>query len=94
MRPVDHQAVVLVMGNVFEAIAILPVIERAVLDLPAALRHAIERLGAYAFLGKVRQSIGLADGPVGFVLAVSHDAHRGPAKISPWIKVVRVPQLD
>ncbi len=92
-EPNQKDAVLLVMTEVLQAIAILGVIEALVLDFPAALGHAEQGVGADAGARKVGEPVGLVDRPAGLVLAIADDAHGFPAQGVPRVKVVGVPDF-
>src|ERR1039457_3271043 len=93
-QPYDQDAVGLVVADVLHAITILAVVEAPVLDLPAALAHAVETQAAQLGDGEIGQPFGLDDRAIAFVLAVAKHAHGGPIEGFPSGEVIRVPDLD
>src|SRR5213592_3333918 len=92
-EPAHQQTVVVMVAEMLEAVAVLGVVEALVLDLPAALGHAIE--GAAADAGRsVGEPVGFDHLTVALMLPVAQHPHRGPAQGVPGIEVVGIPQLD
>ena len=77
-QPDEEQAMALVMADMFQAIAILGVVESLIFDLPTALGEAKQRATAELAGGKIGQPESLADRSIGFVLAVTNDSDRLP----------------
>ena len=90
-EPMDQQAVFMVMGDVFESVAILGVIEPLVLNLPTALGEEIQLLGGNQERGEIGQPIRFTHCSIGSVLAVAENANRWPVQPFPWIKIVCIP---
>src|ERR1017187_7186125 len=62
------------------AIAVFAIIEAAILNLPAALGHAVEAQAAQLGNGEVGDPLGLHHRAIAFVLAVAQRAHGGPVE--------------
>jgi hypothetical protein len=92
-QPDQQQAVGVVVADVFQAVAILGIIEPLIFDLPTALDEAKQRAAAELARGKTSQPERLADRTIGFMLAVTKDPHGLPAKRVPRAKVVGVPDF-
>src|SRR3974377_516491 len=93
-QPNQQHAVLLVMANMLQAVAVLGIIEALVLDFPAALANVIEGQAAYLTKGKVGQPLGLDDTAIRFVLAITDDADAIPAQGFPGSKIVGIPDLE
>src|ERR1035441_9617530 len=79
-QPNDQDAVGLVVADVLHAVAILAIVEAAILNLPAALGHAVETQAAQLGDREVGDPLGLNHRAIAFVLAVAQHAHGGPVE--------------
>ena len=93
-QPNDQDAVGLVVADVLHAITVFAIVEAAILDLPAALGHAVETQAAQFGDGEVGQPFGLDHRAVALVLAVAQHAHGRPVQGFPRVEVIGVPNLD
>src|SRR5260370_20483192 len=58
-QPTDQHAVGMMMTDMFEAVAVLGVIEALVFNLPTTLSHVIKRKASQPARGEVSQPVGL-----------------------------------
>ena len=81
------------MADMLQAMTALGFIETLVLDLPAALGHAEQRLSPHSGGGEIRQPVGFDHLTVRLVLAIEEDANGFPTQRIPGIEIVRLPNL-
>jgi len=81
------------VADMFEAVAVLGVVEGLVLDFPAALGPEEEGAAANPVAREVGELVGLVHRAVGLVLAVKDHAHGFPTRRFPRVKVVGIPDF-
>src|ERR1700730_4910849 len=84
----------MMMADVFQAMAVLGVIETLVLYLPTTLGHVIERTTADCSHRGIGEPEGFNHLAVRLVLTVEDDPYGLPTQSVPRIEVVGVPELD
>src|ERR1700730_42148 len=84
----------MMMADVFQAMAVLGVIETLVLYLPTTLGHVIERTTADCSHRGIGEPEGFNHLAVRLVLSVEDDPYGLPTQSVPRIEVVGVPELD
>src|SRR5271167_1498948 len=82
------------MAEMFEAVAILGVVEPLVLDLPTTFGQVVERATAQLSAGEIGQPESFDDLTVSMVLAIAEHPHRLPTQRLPGVEVVGIPDLD
>src|SRR3974390_1311632 len=83
----------LMVADMFEAVAVLGVVEALVLDFPAALGHEEDGAAADPVAREVGEPVGLVHRAAGLVLAVKDHAHGWPTQCFPRVKVIGIPDF-
>src|SRR5215831_19541177 len=82
------------MAEMFEAVAILGVVEPLVLDLPTTLGQGVERAAAQWSAGEIGRPESFDPLPIRMALAIAEHPQRLPTQRLPGIEVVGIPDLN
>jgi hypothetical protein len=92
-QPLHQQTIGAMVGDVFQTITVLAVIEAVVFDAPASLTEAKQAFGAELSGGNIGQPVALAEPPIRVMHPITQHPNRLPAQIVPGIKIICVPEF-